>query len=242
MARGGGGFGNVAGATGPTGPIGATGPTGPTGPTGATGPTGPTGPTGATGATGATGPTGPTGATGATGAAGGMGTQTSYSPSIYAGSTIGAGPGATTNFTFTSGKTASSDQTGSYATDGKLVQFSATITWNNVSNMSSITTKIADADITSKPGFYITLPANAARTAFVYGGVTLETSGGNGTALAGAKYEAVIGRTVAGSANLYLFTNEKEPKPFDYERPFGNGGWSTSKGSSMTFSGVYEKQ
>lgn len=34
MARGGGGFGNVAGATGPTGPIGATGPTGPKGETG----------------------------------------------------------------------------------------------------------------------------------------------------------------------------------------------------------------
>jgi hypothetical protein len=240
--------GQIVGPVGATGPTGTTGATGPTGLTGATGPQGPTGATGPQGPTGATGPQGPTGATGATGAKGdtgadgGMGTQTSYSPSIYAGSTIGAGPGATANFTFTSGKTASSDQTGSYATNGKLVQFSATITWNNVSNMSSITTKIADADITSKPGFYITLPANAARTAFVYGGVTIETSGGNGTTLAGAKYEAVIGRTVAGSANLYLFTNEKEPKPFDYERPFGNGGWATSKGSFMTFSGVYEKQ
>jgi hypothetical protein len=108
--------------------------------------------------------------------------------------------------------------------------------------MASITTKIADADITSKAGFYITLPATAARTGFIYSGVTVETSGGNGTALAGSKYEAIIGKTTAGSTSLHLFTNEKEPKPFDYERPFGNGGWTTSKGSTMTFSGVYEKQ
>ena len=238
---------------GPQGVTGATGPNGVTGVTGATGATGTTGATGAAstvaGPTGSTGPTGPigvtgvTGVTGATGATGGMGNQSAYTPSIYAGSTIGAGPGtAGTLFAFTSPKTASSDQVGSYATDGKLVQFSATITWVNVTNMASITTKIADADITSRAGFYITLPATAARTGFIHGGVTVETSGGNGTALAGSKYEAIIGKTTAGSTSLHLFTNEKEPKPFDYERPFGNGGWTTSKGSTMTFSGVYEKQ
>jgi hypothetical protein len=164
-----------------------------------------------------------------------------YTPEIYGGSTFGSGPTAG-NFSFSTGKTAGSNQSGYYITNGKLIYFSVTVTWVNVTNMSNITTKIADADITTKPGFYITLPQNADDSCFIYGGVTIETSGGTGAALAGAKYESVIGKTTKGANTLHLFTSEKEPKPFDNDRPFGTRAWLTSKGSTLTFTGVYKAQ
>jgi hypothetical protein len=164
-----------------------------------------------------------------------------YTPEIYAGSTIGLAPTAG-NFTFNSGKTAGSNQSGYYIVTGKLIHVSATVTWINVSNMSSIVEKIADVDIRTKPGFYITLPRNAAKSCFIYGGLTFETSSGTGADLAGSKYESIIGKTTAGTNTLHLFSNEKEPKPFDYDRPFGAGKWATSKGSTLTFTGIYEEQ